>query len=98
MATVTVGLVTSLLGKNSNQLTRAGITDIRYVLAGVALLSLLLIANGAYIIVCGKIGPNWSQIRDSGKTLSHPQRFFVAALYILFGISALLLVLTHGRS
>jgi hypothetical protein len=71
--------------------------DIHYVIAGAAVLGLLLIANGAYIVVSGRIAPNLGKRPESGKLLSRAGRLSIASLYIVFGAAILVVVFALGR-
>src|SRR6202035_347109 len=67
----------------------ARMADIRHVLAGATLLGSFLVANGAYIIVFGRIGPNLGKRPESGRVLSSARRLWVASPYIVFGAAIL---------
>jgi hypothetical protein len=60
-------------------------------------LGLLLIANGVYIGVSGRIGPNLGRHPESGKVLSGARRLSVASLYIGFGAAILVVAFARGR-
>lgn len=75
----------------------AGMADIRHVLAGATFLGLLLIANGVYIVVSGRVAPNWGKRPESGKVLSRTARIFVASPYMIFGAAILVVVFARGR-
>ena len=75
----------------------AGMADIRHLLAGATFLGLLLIANGVYIIVSGRVGPNWGKRPESGKVLSRTGRLSVASPYVVFGAAILVVVFARGR-
>jgi hypothetical protein len=67
------------------------------VLGGATLFGLLLILNGIYIILAGRIGPNWGKLPETGNLLSRSQRLSAASLYIVFG-TAILIVLFATQS
>ena len=70
--------------------------DLPLLLAGGTLLGVFLVANGVYVLACGKIGPDFGKHHEAGM-MSYTKRFPVAALYIVFGAGVLVLMLTRGR-
>jgi membrane protein implicated in regulation of membrane protease activity len=68
------------------------------VLGGVLLLAVLFLANGAYILIRGRIGPPLTKLPQPGKVLLCPSRLALAALYFAVGTALVVLVWHLGMA
>jgi len=67
-----------------------------FVLGGSLLLATLLLTNGIYIFVRGRMGPELTKLPQPCKVLNYPSRLALAVLFVTVGIGLGLLVWQLG--
>lgn len=81
----------------SSLLFVAHTTDQRHVLGGAMFVGIFLIVNAVYIVVSGRIGPNFGRYPETGKVLKVARRLLLASLYFAFGAAILVFAVALGQ-